>query len=139
MDEASINELRLAGEERQCLLSENGAASLVRLVRRRRLAQFAGSIGASNVAFRGITPDLATAIQAVTKSGVDAGQIGAVTHITNLLWDAAALSYAPAARRSTPESDDRKGGGFHKASIAAAVALSDDRYRRTKCSFAGRS
>jgi hypothetical protein len=29
------------------------------------LAQFARSIGASNVAFRGITPDLATAIQAV--------------------------------------------------------------------------
>lgn len=45
---------------------------------------FAGSIGASNVAFRGITPALATAIQAVTKVGVDAGQIG-VTHTTDLL------------------------------------------------------
>ena len=40
------------------------------------LPQFARSSRGSNVAFRGITPDPATAIQAVTGSGVDAGQVG---------------------------------------------------------------
>jgi hypothetical protein len=51
-------------------LSERGIAALVRLRGRRRVARFAGSIGSSNVAFRGIKPDPATAIQAVTGSGL---------------------------------------------------------------------
>ena len=58
------------------VFSESGIVSLVRPGGWRRLRRFAGSAGASNVAFRGITPARATAIQAVTGSGVDAGQIG---------------------------------------------------------------
>src|SRR5689334_5861207 len=54
-------------KEEQRPLSEDGAARLVRLVSRRRLAQCARSIGASNVACRGRTPYLTTAIQAVAK------------------------------------------------------------------------
>lgn len=50
------------------VLSEDGAAGLVRPVGRRRLLRCAGSIGTSNVACRGRTPDLTTAIQAVAKS-----------------------------------------------------------------------
>ena len=45
----------------------------------------AGSIGASNVAFRGITPDPAPAIQAGTGSGVDAGPVGGLAQSTNFL------------------------------------------------------
>jgi len=55
--------------------SESGVEGLVRLRGRRRRPGFAGSIGASSVAFRGITPDPTTAIQAVVGSGVDAGQV----------------------------------------------------------------
>ncbi|MBV9334680.1 MAG: hypothetical protein JO243_02205 [Solirubrobacterales bacterium] len=55
--------------------SESKIETLVRPVGWRRLRQFAGSTSASNVAFRGITPDPSTAIQAVTGSGVDAGQV----------------------------------------------------------------
>jgi hypothetical protein len=66
------------------VLSEDGAAGLVRLVSWRRLPRCAGSIGTSNVACRGRTPDLTTAIQAVAKSGVGAGRMGAVTRITDL-------------------------------------------------------
>ena len=51
-------------------------SALVRPVGRRRLRQFAGRIGGSNVAFRGITPDPTTAIQAVVGSGVEAGRMG---------------------------------------------------------------
>ena len=54
-------------------LSERGIAALVRLRGKRRVGRCAGSIGSSNVAFRGIKPDLATAIQAVTGSGLDDG------------------------------------------------------------------
>ena len=76
--------LLLAGEEEQRPLSEDGAVGLVRLVGWRRSPRCAGSIGASNVACRGRTPDLTTAIQAVAKSGVEAGRTGAVTRITDL-------------------------------------------------------
>lgn len=75
--------LLLAGEEEQRPLSEDGAAGLVRPVGRRRLPRCAGSIGTSNVACRGRTPDLTTAIQAVAKSGVGAGRTGPVTRITD--------------------------------------------------------
>jgi hypothetical protein len=51
-------------------LSESGIATLLRLRGRRRVERFAGSIGSSNLAFRGIKPDPATAIQAVTGSGM---------------------------------------------------------------------
>ena len=51
-------------------LSERGIATLVRLRGKRRVGRCAGSIGGSNVAFRGIKPDPATAIQAVTGSGL---------------------------------------------------------------------
>lgn len=79
--------------------SEDGAAGLVRLVSRRRLAQCAGSIGTSNVACRGLTPDLTTAIQAVAKSGVEAGRTGAGTRITDVPFGES----APAGcRRPTP-------------------------------------
>jgi hypothetical protein len=66
----------VGSEEEQRPFSEDGAAGLVRLVSRRRLPRCAGSIGASNVACRGRTPDLTTAIQAVAKSGVEAGRMG---------------------------------------------------------------
>ena len=56
--------------------SESGIESLVRSGGWRRLQRFAGSTGASNVAFRGITPDPATAFRAVAGSGDDAGQVG---------------------------------------------------------------
>jgi len=100
-DPASGSLLPLAGEEERRPLSEDGAAGLIRLVGRRRLPQCAGSIGASNVACRGLTPDLATAIQAVAKSGVEAGRIGAVTRITDLPFGEAAPR-APEAPRPTP-------------------------------------
>lgn len=58
--------------------SESGIEALVRPMRKRRLLRRAGSARTSNVALRGITPDLMTAIQAVVNSGVDAGRIGAV-------------------------------------------------------------
>ena len=74
-DPTSASGLLLASEK-QRPLSEVGAAGLVRLVGRRCLPQCAGSIGASNVACRGLTPDFATAIQAVAKSGVEAGRTG---------------------------------------------------------------
>ena len=76
--------LLFASEEEQRALSEDGAAGLVRLVSRRRAPWCAGSIGASNVACRGRTPDLTTAIQAVAKPGVGAGRTGAVTRTTDL-------------------------------------------------------
>jgi hypothetical protein len=75
-DQASGRGLLLASEEEERPLSEDGAARLVRLVSQRRLARYAGSIGASNVACRGRTPDLTTAIQADAKSGVEAGRTG---------------------------------------------------------------
>jgi hypothetical protein len=50
--------------------SESGVATLVRLRGKRRLPRFAGSLGSSSIAFRGIKPDPATAIQAVTGSGL---------------------------------------------------------------------
>jgi hypothetical protein len=56
------------------LFAESVIESLVRSVGWRRLRRFAGRLGAANVAFRGITPDPTTAIQAVAGSGVDAGQ-----------------------------------------------------------------
>jgi hypothetical protein len=62
--------------------SESGIESLVRPGGWRRLRLFAGSTGASNVAFRGITPDPTTAIQAVAGSGVDAGQVGGLAQST---------------------------------------------------------
>ena len=74
-DQASGSGLLLASEGAQRPISEDGAAGLVRLVSRRRLARCAGSIGTSNVACRGLTPDPATAIQAVTGSGVDDVQV----------------------------------------------------------------
>ena len=85
-DEAPSSGLYFGSEERQSRLSKEGPEGLVRLVGRRRLPQCAGSIGASNVACRWLTPDLTTAIQAVAKSGVEAGQTGAVTRITDLLF-----------------------------------------------------
>jgi hypothetical protein len=57
------------------LFSESVLDTLVRPGGRRRLSRFARRTRASNVAFRGITPDPATAIQAVTGSGVEAGQV----------------------------------------------------------------
>ena len=72
----------LDGWRQQCL-SESGIEALVRPVGKRRLLRCAGSARTSNVAFRGITPDLTTAIQAVAKSGVDAGRIGAVARRTD--------------------------------------------------------
>ena len=56
-------------DRQQRRLSELGIAALVRLRGKRRGGRCAGSIGSSNVAFRGIKPDPATAIQAVTGSG----------------------------------------------------------------------
>jgi hypothetical protein len=61
--------------------SESGVESLVRPGGWRRLRRFAGRTGASNVACRGLTPDPATAIRAVTGSGVDAGQSGGTRSI----------------------------------------------------------
>jgi len=61
--------------------SESGIESLVRPGGWRRLRRFAGSTGASNVAFRGITPD-PTAIQAVAGSAVDAGPVGGLAQST---------------------------------------------------------
>ena len=49
-------------------LSEHGIEALVRLRGKRRVAWFAWRIHSSNVAFRGIKSDPATAIQAVTGS-----------------------------------------------------------------------
>ena len=57
-------------DRRQRRLSELGIAGLVRLRGKRRGGRCAGSIGSSNVAFRGIKPDPATAIQAITGSGL---------------------------------------------------------------------
>ena len=51
-------------------VSGGGIAALVRLRGKRRVGRCAGSIGGSNVAFRGIKPAPATAIQAVTGSGL---------------------------------------------------------------------
>ena len=62
--------------------SESGIESLVRPRGRRRLRLFAGSTGASNVAFRGITPDPTTAVRAVAGSGVDAGQVEGLAQST---------------------------------------------------------
>jgi len=61
--------------------SESGIESLVRPGGWRRLRRFAGRTGASSVACRGLTPNPATAIQAVTGSGVDAGQVGGTRSI----------------------------------------------------------
>jgi hypothetical protein len=66
------------GRDSGVVLRESGVDTLVRLRGRRRLARFAGSAGASSVAFRGISPDPATAIQAVTGSGLDAVQVGGI-------------------------------------------------------------
>jgi hypothetical protein len=71
------------GWGQQCL-SESGIEALVRPVGKRRLLRRAGRARTSTVAFRGITPDLTTAIQAVAKSGVEARRIGAVTRMTDL-------------------------------------------------------
>jgi hypothetical protein len=65
--------------------SESGIESLVRPGGWRRLRRFAGSTGGSNVAFRGITPDPAPAIQAGTGSGVDAGPVGRTRSINSQL------------------------------------------------------
>ena len=65
--------------------SEIGIDSLVRPGGWRRLRRFAGSTGASNVAFRGMTPDPAPAIQAGTGSGVDAGPVGGTRSINSKL------------------------------------------------------
>jgi hypothetical protein len=114
-EQASGNGLLLASEEEQRPLSEDGAAGLVRLVGRRRLARCAGSIGTSNVGCRGLTPDLATAIQAVGKSGGEAGRTGAVTRITDL-----PLGRLPAGcRRPTaaPRGAEQAAGAFPEASI----------------------
>ena len=113
-----------ANEEAQRRLSEEVAAGLVRLVGRRRLPQCAGTISASNVACRGLTPDLATAIQAVAKSGVEAGRTGAVTRITDLPFGEAAPQAAAGPRRhpgstTSGASGGRVSGGFHNASIEA--------------------
>jgi hypothetical protein len=51
-------------DRQQRRLSELGIAAPVRLRGKRRGGRCAGSIGSSNVAFRGIKPDPATAIQA---------------------------------------------------------------------------
>jgi hypothetical protein len=61
--------------------SESGIESLVRPGGWRRLRRFAGRTDASSVACRARTPDPATAIQAVTGSGVDAGQVGGTRSI----------------------------------------------------------
>ena len=61
--------------------SEGGIESLVRPGGWRRLRRFAGRTGASSVACRGLTPNPTTAIQAVTGSGVDAGQVGGTRSI----------------------------------------------------------
>jgi hypothetical protein len=62
----------------RCFSPRAGVESLVRLRGRRSMLRFAGSIGASSVAFRGSSPDPATAIQAVAGSGLEAGQIGGI-------------------------------------------------------------
>ena len=56
IDQAAGSDLLFASEEEQRCLSEDGAAGLVRLVSWRRLLRCAGSIGASNVACRGLLP-----------------------------------------------------------------------------------
>jgi hypothetical protein len=88
--------------------SEGAVEGLVRLVGRQSLPRCAGSFSASNVAFRGITPDLATAIQAVTKSGVEAGRIGAVTHTTDLLLGCCAPRTAAAGDRYAPTVSEQR-------------------------------
>ena len=98
-DRASGDGLLHRQRGRAASSSEDGAEGLVRLVGRRRLARCAGSIGASNVACRGLTPDLATAIQAVAKSGVEAGRIGAVARMTDLPFGEAAPQAAEGPRR----------------------------------------
>ncbi len=72
-----------AGWRDDALFSETGIGSLVRPRGWRRLRRFAGRTGGSGVACRGLTPDPATAIQAVTGSGVDAGQDGETRSIKN--------------------------------------------------------
>jgi hypothetical protein len=57
-------------------LSENVVATLVRLRGKRRLVRFAGRVGGSNVAFRGIKPDPATAIQAAGSDLQTGGRSG---------------------------------------------------------------
>ena len=112
------------GWRQQCL-SESGIEALVRPVGKRRLLRRAGSARTSNVAFRGITPDLTTAIQAVVKSGVDAGRIGAVARRTNLLLGMLTRRlpvgdrYAPRGQRWGGACDGRAFVGFHNASIEA--------------------
>src|ERR1700733_13459705 len=57
----------------EVLFSESGIDALVRSGGWRRLRRFAGRTGAANVAFRGITPDPTTAIQAGVGSAVGSG------------------------------------------------------------------
>ncbi len=71
-----------AAAQEPVFFSEIGIDSLVRLGGRRRLPRFAGGTGASSVAFRGISPDPATAIQAVAGSGLDAVQVGGIARLT---------------------------------------------------------
>jgi hypothetical protein len=66
------------------VVSESGLATLVRLVRRRRVTRFAGSSRRSNVACHGLTPGPGTAVQAVPGPGVDAGRWGRSN--TGLHW-----------------------------------------------------
>ncbi len=66
---AGVGALFLVDRQSRRRSSESGIATLVRLRGKRRGARFAGSLGSSSVAFRGIKPDPATAIQAVTGSG----------------------------------------------------------------------
>jgi len=114
--------LLLASEEEERPPSEDGAAKLVRLVSQRRSPRYAGSSGTSNVACRGRTPDLTTAIQTVVKSGVEAGRTGADTRITDLPFGEAAPPATEGPR--TPPGSTGSGaggggvsGGFHNASI----------------------
>ena len=66
--------LRRLGRARWCSPTA-GVEGLVRLGGKRRWRRLAGRIDASSVAFRGSTPDPATAIQAVTGSGLEAAQV----------------------------------------------------------------
>ena len=97
--------------------SESGIESLVRSGDWRRLRRFAGSTGASNVAFRGITPDPATAIRAVAGSGVDAGQVGGLAQSTKPTSErrpsARSSQYSFDGQATRPRTTSKSGEGIY--------------------------
>ena len=91
------------------LSSGSGIESLIRPGGRRRLRRFAGRTDSSKVAFRGITPDPAPAIQAGTGSGVDAGPVRGLAQSTKTdLLNVGRQSRQVVARRTCNEGETGK-------------------------------